>query len=197
MNTTGVHATAIIGSTFPGQIVSDIISLATGASTFIDTSANVEVMLKETILDPIANQLISSVIEESSDNITSWVTGGFDGAPSLITGNPEDFIKKAGLNAARGALGNIPEDSVFGDSLFATLKDTYSGANDLKAQIEGLSKSDIPEEVIYFQTRWENYKALMWTVFFINFAFPMVMLMSRDSKRNFFGAREIIRQSKS
>jgi hypothetical protein len=46
--------------------------------------------------------------------------------------------------------------------------------------------SNIPEEVIYFQTRWENYKALMWTVFFVNFAFPMVMLMSRDSKRNFF-----------
>ena len=46
--------------------------------------------------------------------------------------------------------------------------------------------ADIPEEVIYFQTRWESYKALMWGVFFINFAFPMVMLMSRDSKRNFF-----------
>lgn len=46
--------------------------------------------------------------------------------------------------------------------------------------------ADIPEEVIYFQTRWENFKGLMWTVFFVNFAFPMVMLMSRDSKRNFF-----------
>ncbi len=45
--------------------------------------------------------------------------------------------------------------------------------------------SDIPEEVIYFQTRWESYKALMWTVLFVNFAFPMVMLMSRDCKRNF------------
>ncbi|WP_317898558.1 quinol:cytochrome C oxidoreductase [Aurantibacillus circumpalustris] len=46
--------------------------------------------------------------------------------------------------------------------------------------------ADIPEEVVYFTARWENYKALMWTVFFINFALPMVMLMSRDSKRNFF-----------
>jgi hypothetical protein len=46
--------------------------------------------------------------------------------------------------------------------------------------------ADIPEEVVYYQTRWESYKALMWTVFFINFALPMVMLMSRDSKRNFF-----------
>ncbi|MDP1803259.1 MAG: quinol:cytochrome C oxidoreductase, partial [Bacteroidota bacterium] len=46
--------------------------------------------------------------------------------------------------------------------------------------------ADIPEEIIYYQTRWENFKGLMWTVFFVNFAFPMVMLMSRDSKRNFF-----------
>jgi hypothetical protein len=46
--------------------------------------------------------------------------------------------------------------------------------------------ADIPEEVVYYQQRWESYKALMWTVFFINFALPMVMLMSRDSKRNFF-----------
>ncbi len=46
--------------------------------------------------------------------------------------------------------------------------------------------ANIPEEVIYFQTRWESYKTLMWTVLFINFAFPMVMLMSRDCKRNFF-----------
>ena len=46
--------------------------------------------------------------------------------------------------------------------------------------------ADIPEEIIYFQTRWESYKALMWTVFFVNFAFPMIMLMSRDSKRNYF-----------
>ena len=28
--------------------------------------------------------------------------------------------------------------------------------------------SDIPEEVIYFQTRWESYKALMWTVLMLS-----------------------------
>lgn len=46
--------------------------------------------------------------------------------------------------------------------------------------------ADIPEEVIYFKQRWDNYMPLMWTVFFINFACPMIMLMSRDSKRNFW-----------
>jgi hypothetical protein len=48
--------------------------------------------------------------------------------------------------------------------------------------------TNIPEEIIYFQDRLHNfgYMGLMWTVFFMNFAFPMIMLMSRDSKRNYF-----------
>lgn len=44
--------------------------------------------------------------------------------------------------------------------------------------------SDIPEEVVYFQQRWEHYRGLFWITMFVNFAFPMIMLMSRDAKRN-------------
>lgn len=48
--------------------------------------------------------------------------------------------------------------------------------------------TDIPEEIIYFQERLHDfhYMGLMWTVFFMNFVFPMVLLMSRDAKRNYF-----------
>ena len=47
--------------------------------------------------------------------------------------------------------------------------------------------TNIPEETIYFQERLHDfgYMGLMWTVFFMNFLFPMILLMSRDSKRNF------------
>jgi len=44
--------------------------------------------------------------------------------------------------------------------------------------------SDIPEEVIYFKARIDHHPWLMWGMFFINFALPMVLLMSRDAKRN-------------
>jgi len=44
--------------------------------------------------------------------------------------------------------------------------------------------SNIPEEVTYFQQRFENYAIPMFTMVFINFALPMVILMSRDAKRN-------------
>jgi hypothetical protein len=44
--------------------------------------------------------------------------------------------------------------------------------------------SNIPEEVTYFQQRIDHHPGLLWSVFFINFAVPMVLLMSRDAKRN-------------
>lgn len=44
--------------------------------------------------------------------------------------------------------------------------------------------SNIPEEIIYFRTRIEHYPWLFFGMFFVNFAFPMLILMSRDAKRN-------------
>ena len=44
--------------------------------------------------------------------------------------------------------------------------------------------SNIPEEVTYFITRIEEYKVPFFGMFIINFVLPMVVLMSRDAKRN-------------
>ncbi len=44
--------------------------------------------------------------------------------------------------------------------------------------------SNIPEEVVYFQQRWEQFRGLFWITMIVNFGFPMLVLMSRDSKRN-------------
>ena len=48
--------------------------------------------------------------------------------------------------------------------------------------------TNIPEETVYFHDRLAKYgyMGMMWTVFFMNFAFPMILLMSRDAKRNYF-----------
>ncbi|MCO5258557.1 MAG: quinol:cytochrome C oxidoreductase [Crocinitomicaceae bacterium] len=44
--------------------------------------------------------------------------------------------------------------------------------------------ANMPEEVTYYVARIEDYKILYFGMFFINFAFPMLILMSRDAKRN-------------
>ncbi|MDC0099822.1 quinol:cytochrome C oxidoreductase [Crocinitomicaceae bacterium] len=44
--------------------------------------------------------------------------------------------------------------------------------------------ANIPEETVYHLARIENYQVLYFTMFIINFAFPMLLLMSRDAKRH-------------
>ncbi len=46
--------------------------------------------------------------------------------------------------------------------------------------------ANIPEEVTYFQDRLGSfgYRPLFWFMFFVNLALPLIVLMSRDAKRN-------------
>ncbi|MFZ6051878.1 quinol:cytochrome C oxidoreductase [Halocola ammonii] len=44
--------------------------------------------------------------------------------------------------------------------------------------------SNIPEEVVYFETRYANYMTPFFLMFAINFAAPFFILMARDAKRN-------------
>ena len=44
--------------------------------------------------------------------------------------------------------------------------------------------SNIPEEVTYFQERFNLYQVPFISMFFVNLLFPLIILMSRDAKRN-------------
>ncbi len=43
--------------------------------------------------------------------------------------------------------------------------------------------ADLPEEVVYFKFRFDNFKAIFFVNLFINFVFPFMALMTRDAKR--------------
>ncbi|MFN4315450.1 MAG: quinol:cytochrome C oxidoreductase [Chitinophagaceae bacterium] len=46
--------------------------------------------------------------------------------------------------------------------------------------------ANIPEETVYFKPRAEGiYSGIFWLMFIINFLAPLLILMSRDSKRNY------------
>ena len=44
--------------------------------------------------------------------------------------------------------------------------------------------ADIPEEITYFKARIDDYTAIYWIIFFVNFAVPMLFLMDADAKKN-------------
>lgn len=133
------------GSTLAYQIIQDATNLGTRASTFVNTAANVQDMIKNTVLDPIANGLINIALQQASNDILSWANGGFNGDP-LIIANPEEYIKSAGLNQVRIGLGAIPQGAL-GDSIWATLYSQYSGSTNLTDQLQGLANSNIPTMV--------------------------------------------------
>jgi hypothetical protein len=43
--------------------------------------------------------------------------------------------------------------------------------------------ANLPEEVVYFNERFNNYRAIFWINFFVNFIMPFLLLMTRDAKR--------------
>lgn len=45
--------------------------------------------------------------------------------------------------------------------------------------------SNIPEEVTYYMARWGEFKGLFFAMVAMNFLFPVLVLMSRDTKRNY------------
>lgn len=100
--------------------------------------------VKQVILDPIANALISSALEGASNDILSWVSGGFGGSDPLIIGDPESYIRNKGNEAVKGILDGIPTDSAFGDSIFNSLLAKYKGTSDVENVINELTKSNIP-----------------------------------------------------
>ncbi|MEO8147339.1 MAG: quinol:cytochrome C oxidoreductase [Bacteroidia bacterium] len=46
--------------------------------------------------------------------------------------------------------------------------------------------ANLPEEIVYYRTRFDYYRWPFWIAFFLNFIFPFLILMTRDAKRKFF-----------
>ena len=44
--------------------------------------------------------------------------------------------------------------------------------------------ANIPDEVVYFQIRIDHYRILLWVTFLVNLLLPLILLVSRDAKRN-------------
>jgi hypothetical protein len=44
--------------------------------------------------------------------------------------------------------------------------------------------TNIPDEVVYFQIRIDHYRVMFWVMFCINLLLPLIVLMTRDTKRN-------------
>jgi hypothetical protein len=150
IQTTFAAAVATGAATLVQQIVQEGTSqitkgstLTNTASTLTNTAANVKQMILDGVLKPLGGSLIQLATQQVSSNLITWAAGGFQGDPVLIS-DPASYIKRSGLSQVKIALGQIPADSVFGDSIFNSLVSQYKGSDDLASKIQSLSKSDLP-----------------------------------------------------
>ena len=143
-----VHAGAAGGgSTEITQILNNVQLVPINISSAVSAVATNGTFINDTILGPIANALISNALKSVSNDILSWVSGGFGGSDPLIIADPESFIKNKGLDAIKASLTGIPTDSAFGDSIFNSILNQYKGSNDLNTTLANLSKSASPSRL--------------------------------------------------
>lgn len=141
-HTRTAYATAAIASTFPLQITQLVEMIPTNISSEITAAATKASFIDDTIFRPLQTTLITIAQQQAADDILSWVNGGTEGN-SLVIADPKQYIKDQGLAAIKDSLKDIPEDSIYGDSIFSAIVDQYQD-NDLRTKLAALSKSNIP-----------------------------------------------------
>lgn len=133
------------GATEPTQWLNNAELIGLNISDAATAFATQGSWVKDYILNPAANALISSALQSSSDSILTWVSGGFESDQPLVISDPESYIKNSGMKVVDNALRSIPGDSVYGASIFSSLYSTYQGQNaDFATQMKALSSSAGP-----------------------------------------------------
>ena len=132
----------VAGALEPTQILNNIELGAIFGEEGITSFSTAALSVNDLIAKPIISGLISSAQQQASQSILDWANGGFEGQP-LIVGNPEKFIRDAGLKEVRSALSQVPTGG-YGDSIFNSIVSQYKNTGDIGTQIKTLSASNIP-----------------------------------------------------
>lgn len=135
------------GATEVTQLANNLQLIPINISDAVTAFATEADFVFNTILGPIANGLIAVALQTMSSSVLSWVNGGLGDGPSLIQ-DPLSFMQKEGLIKVENALSAIPEDSLFGNTVFSSiLEGTQYQTKDTADKIKDLLKSDIPATV--------------------------------------------------
>ncbi len=90
----GAGASALANA---GSLIVDTVMSFIGAD---GTASTMSLLFKECVLDPLAWLFKNIVIEQITQDIISWIQGGFEGAPAFVT-DPMSFMQGIG-DAATG-----------------------------------------------------------------------------------------------
>lgn len=147
------HATAVAAATIFEQFAQLVEEVPTAISTAATMASEHAMEYDALVGKPLATMLINVAQQQAANDILTWVNGGLDGTePQLIVNNPKKYLKDASQSALRGALDDIPADSVYGQSIFDSFYSQYKNRDKtLEQKIKDISKSEMPA---YFQSKF-------------------------------------------
>jgi hypothetical protein len=136
-------------SQFLTQIPQYATELITKGATFATQINTLAVSYKLTILDPIANGLITVSLLKQQANTLNLVTGALGGGSALLQADPEKWIKNQGLNVVQVSLSDLNQQKgVYGNSLFSSVVSSFKASNNpLQTTLANLGGSSIPSTV--------------------------------------------------
>ena len=142
-----VHAGAVIGSTFPQQLVDNILFVKQTADGTVSTVAQVANTFQNTVGDVIGQSLITAAQQEAARQTLNWANGGTDGSPSLIINNPQKYAEQQARGAVKSLIGDISNNpnisSVYSNSIAGSLIAQYKN-KDLATQLADIAHSNVP-----------------------------------------------------
>jgi hypothetical protein len=137
------YATAIIGSTFPQQIVDMVEQFKIEYSQDITAISTAYTKYAKDVLDPLANVLIAQAQKQAATDLINWANGGFNGTPSFIT-DPGKFVKNRGLEAVKGATISVNLSDPYANSILNGVVKSFRSNESTEQQLANLAVSQVP-----------------------------------------------------
>lgn len=136
-------ASLVAGALEPTQILNNIQLLLVDASSAATQINTYLTQVKQTILDPIGDGLLTMAQLQSADSILNMITGNGQGN-SLIISDPQKYFDSKGLEVVKRSLGILSQQNgSYGDTIYGSVISSFkqnSLANDLKQ----INQSNLP-----------------------------------------------------
>lgn len=156
-------------------VSSEVSNVTTAGATAVSAGADVENLLQNWVLKPLAMALAKAAIQSITTSTVNWINGGFEGSPAFET-NFKNSMRQLGDGVAQNFLTNLAKstkiNSPFVDSLITNVGTAYylySSKDALAARLKD-TLSNASQNPAAFRSG--NFQEGGWDAWFETFSNP-------------------------
>lgn len=156
-------------------VSSEVSNITTAGATAVSAGADVENLLQNWVLKPLAMALAKAAIQSITTSTVNWINGGFEGSPAFET-NFKTSMRQLGDGVAQNFLTNLAQstkiNSPFVDSLITNVGAAYylySSRDALAARLQDTLSTASQNPAAF---RAGNFEEGGWNAWFETFSNP-------------------------